>query len=114
MYFFGKRGGHLWVKGFHNGVADQDGAASGIDPGGKGKKVCGLQFFQASGVCGHGGVGVGVVAIARKMLQNTAHLVCGHHGYHGGNDIRGGLRILPKGTVIHEGIFVSGDITDRS
>mgnify|MGYP007069439332 CR=1 FL=1 len=54
-------------------MADQYRVGSGLDTGGKGKIIAGLEGFVGPLVNGYAGVGIHIVPIAGEVLEDAAH-----------------------------------------
>ena len=70
----GQGSGIFRIQGFHNGVAYQNGIGTGFDTGGKGNQITAFQVRETAAVNGNAGMGIGIVAVAGKMLQAASRL----------------------------------------
>ena len=81
-------------------IRDRDGRGSLADPGGKGKEIRLHKAVIAAGIDRNAGVGIPVVAIARKVLEAAPHMAGVHFLHHGGDILSSLLGRTAKGPAI--------------
>ena len=110
------RGEGSWILGiqsFYDGVADENGISTGFDAGSKGNQIIEFQLCETATVGGHTDVGIGIVAIARKMLQAAADGIGVHLSDGILNKLSGDFRRLAQGAFVEKGVGSCGNVTDR-
>ena len=109
----GEGGGGVSVQCLNDVVADQHRTAARVNSGGEGEQIVAFQFLQGAAVNCQPGVGVGVVAVAGEVLQDTADLVGVHQPDGSGDKLPGGFSVLPQRALVHKGAWVFRNITHR-
>ena len=110
----GRQGGrHVPVLAGDDVVAHQHAAGPGVHTGLEGQKVLLQEGVVGAVIHGDARMGVGVVAVAREVLEHAAHAAFLIDPHHLGDHPRGGLGVQAQGAVVHKGPGLPGDVAHR-